>query len=88
MIRKKPSELFEGKDSSLRKTFEKATKPVILKSRTSEKELQSLIAFCTKHPELRFWQAVSAWTKKDITVGGEDPFYWKGKSFRWYSKRK
>ena len=28
---------------------------------------------------LRFWQALTAWTGKDITVGGEDPFYWTNK---------
>ena len=35
--------------------------------------------FCVVHKELRFWQALSAWIEKDIKVGGEDAFYWKGK---------
>ena len=41
--------------------------------------LDKFIEFCGLHPELRFWQALSAWVKSDILVGDEDPFYWRGK---------
>jgi hypothetical protein len=40
----------------------------------------SFLEFCLNHPELRFWQALTAWTGKDITVGGADPFYWTKKN--------
>lgn len=43
------------------------------------KLLSEFAEYMEEHPELRFWQALSAWTGKDITVGGEDPFYWEEK---------
>jgi len=43
------------------------------------KTLIDFLLFCLNHPELRFWQSLSVWCDKDITVGGEDPFYWKEK---------
>ena len=42
--------------------------------------LKSFVEFCEEHPELRFWQALFAWTGEDIRVGEEDPFYWKNKN--------
>lgn len=42
------------------------------------KNFDTLIEFyfyCLTHKELRFWQALSAWSKKDILLDGEDPFY-------------
>ena len=36
--------------------------------------------FCSDHPELRFWQALSAWSGFGIEVSRNmwavDPFYW------------
>lgn len=36
--------------------------------------------YCRTHPELRFWQALSAWSGFEIQVGRGmwlvDPFYW------------
>jgi hypothetical protein len=40
------------------------------------KLLKEFADYLEEHEELRFWQALVAWTGKDITVGGEDPFYW------------
>ena len=42
------------------------------------KVLRKFVEFCLLHSELRFWQSLFAFTKKDITVGGEDPFFWEG----------
>ena len=49
--------------------------------------LEDFTKFCNEHPELRFWQALYAWTKfesirikkdkKDLV--DSDPFYWKNK---------
>lgn len=40
------------------------------------KAIASLYDFCIQHPELRFWQAVYAWTQaKSIIIDGEDVFY-------------
>lgn len=37
---------------------------------------EEFIKFLGEHPELRFWQAVYAFTKaEEITVDGKDPFY-------------
>jgi len=41
--------------------------------------LTDFTKFCYEHPELRFWQALYAWTGRTITVSEEDPFYWEGK---------
>ena len=35
--------------------------------------------YCLVNKDLRFFQALSGWLGKDIIVGGEDPFYFKGK---------
>lgn len=40
------------------------------------KKLKEFAEYMDEHEGLRFWQGLSAWTGKDITVGGEDPFYW------------
>ena len=53
---------------------------VTYKMRKRNKTLQSFIDFADKHPELRFWQCLFAWTNKGILVDDEDPFYWKGKN--------
>jgi hypothetical protein len=59
---------------------EKITRMVTYKMRKRNKTLQSFIDFADKHPELRFWQCLFAWTNKGILVDDEDPFYWKGKN--------
>jgi hypothetical protein len=45
----------------------------------NSKILRTFVLYCLKNPELRFFQALSGWLGKDITVGGEDPFYWEKK---------
>jgi len=59
----------------------------------NEKLLADFSAFCAKHPELRFWQALRAWSgfsailvadKQDLTsnilTGLQDTYYWDGKT--------
>lgn len=47
---------------------------------------KSLIKFLEKHPELRTWQAIYAWSKLpnivvlDINGKATDVFYWKGRN--------
>jgi hypothetical protein len=43
------------------------------------KLLKEFAEYMESNDGLRFWQALTAWTGKDITVGGEDPFYWTNK---------
>lgn len=43
------------------------------------KLLHEFAEYMEANEGLRFWQALTAWTGKDITVGGEDPFHWEGK---------
>ena len=46
--------------------------------------LEDFTKFCSEHPELRFWQALYAWTrfsyikirKGEFNLTEEDPFYW------------
>jgi len=53
--------------------------------------LDSFVKFCTENPELRFWQALRAWSGADKIIyyrgygtftesGYEDTFYWEGKN--------
>lgn len=52
----------------------------------NKEKLESFTAFCEKNPELRFWQALLAWTKENykdhdgeiynINVNATDTFYW------------
>ena len=55
----------------------------------SKKLLDSLVAYCTEHPKLRFWQALRAWVgwgfifvcndydeDKNEPIGAYDTFYW------------
>lgn len=53
----------------------------------SKKQLDSFIDFCREYPELRFWQALRAWSEadyifwkgvdlKDGSEKIEDTFYW------------
>ena len=52
--------------------------------------IDEFTAFCEGHPEMRFWQALRAWTGFDYIVAKnetgyagqnteEDTFYWEGK---------
>lgn len=49
--------------------------------------LEGFTKFCNEHPELRFWQALYAWTKfESIRIKKDkndlvdsDPFYWTNK---------
>ena len=34
-----------------------------MKKSKNKERLDSLIKYCEEHPELRFWQALSAWSK-------------------------
>lgn len=46
----------------------------------SRKTLNSLIAYCRKHPKLRFWQAVYGWLNAcEILIDYIDPYYFNGK---------
>lgn len=54
----------------------------------NSKVLNSFIAYCYKHPELRFWQALRNWSgfaficaSKVFPSGTDimDTFYWEGK---------
>lgn len=50
----------------------------------SEELLADFSAFCIDHPELRFWQALSVWSEKDIFAGKtsdnlDNTFYWNKK---------
>lgn len=43
----------------------------------SDPGLTEFVEFCLAHPELRFWQALYAFTNAEaIQVDGRDPFYW------------
>ena len=45
----------------------------------NEKVLADFVYFCKSQPDLRFWQALSAWIGENIVVGDKDPFYWENK---------
>lgn len=50
----------------------------------SKPTLGDFVAFCLKHPELRFWQALHAWTRADKIWlenmdGTHDTFHWTGR---------
>jgi hypothetical protein len=55
-------------------------------SRNSE-VLEDFVAYCKAQPDLRFWQALSAWSKVPYILasntngieGTEDTFYWEGR---------
>lgn len=55
------------KENKILKKFEKGK---------SYKEAMLFCAYLMKHPEERFFQALCNWLKADITINGEDPFYW------------
>jgi hypothetical protein len=52
----------------------------LIKSSKNFETLTSFNLYCLVHKEERFWQAMTSWLGKDITVDGKDPFYWKGKT--------
>lgn len=51
----------------------------------SEPTLSDFVAFCRKHPELRFWQALRAWSEAEYIMYEKngvlvDTFYWENKN--------
>lgn len=47
--------------------------------------LSDFISYCTAHPELRFWQALRAWSDADFIFYQKsglntDTFYWENKN--------
>lgn len=51
----------------------------------NSKTLASFVAFCESAPELRFWQALAAWSGIPVILAGneefdvEDTFFWEGR---------
>lgn len=58
------------------------------KKSNNQKLLKDFAKFCSDNPELRFWQALAAWTGNCIIASkyaspiseAEDTFYWTEKS--------
>lgn len=48
------------------------------KKNRNQKVLKSFVKFCEKNKDLRFYQALSAWTGKQVSLG-EDTFFWESK---------
>jgi hypothetical protein len=48
------------------------------------KLLKSFVAYCHKHPELRFWQALHNWSGVDAIIYLKDSF--EKDTFDWKSK--
>lgn len=53
----------------------------------SKQVLKDFIQYCKKHPEQRFWQALTNWSgynyvllKELKTDEGVDPFFWRSKT--------
>ena len=38
----------------------------------SKKLLEDFVAYCLKHPELRFWQALASWSSSDFVLMKKD----------------
>jgi len=59
---------------------------MILRKSKNSKVLVSFSKYCLKHPEQRFWQALSNWSGKYIFANDkllkqiDDTFYWEGKN--------
>ena len=43
-----------------------------------EEKLDSFVQFMSKHPELRFWQGLLAWTKEQYKDPGTEAIYFGG----------
>lgn len=51
-------------------------------SRNSE-VLESFVAFCKENPDLRFWQALSAWSGKHIILASASPIRYDSDAAVW-----